>query len=596
LSKCTHIKIERLFFLAQAFETFVEEGLSRKYRIPDRIGQLRMMIITVVMLLACRIFWLDSSGLMVGAAAGEGEILEDYSYLSSSPEPDVNSLEYSSNGINDVVMDETESNDLPTDNITDRSLAQSNESMEDDSPFSNQSGGEGNNSSLNEPGRKKEYPIRRDPLIVVIPVTLIFSLILLIGLIGNVSTCVVIAKNSYMHTATNYYLFSLAVSDLLLLISGLPQEMYLIWIKGPYIFGEAFCLIRGLAAETSANATVLTITSFTVERYVAICHPLRSHKLSQLSRVITIILLIWVFALVFALPQAAQFGVTDEVDDNGRVLIEGAWCSIKRHFIPYAFQISICVFFVIPMTMITVLYVLIGLKLRRSPGSNRNNREITVEPRNTNRHSQSHVIRMLIAVVVAFFICWAPFHIQRLMAIYSEFLGLAESDSLSTLYKIINYVSGILYYVSTCINPILYHIMSNKFRQAFKDTISQLFGRPTSQIQHTSYSSIFHNRSSRMGVHHHLHHQYHHYGSRRGAHQETCINCRHSPTMCSCRGNSQKYVRTYNLDQTASDKTTVSLLSTTPSEKDPVIAVASLDTRSVPFYKQSQKPQRNFFL
>ena len=89
--------------------------------------------------------------------------------------------------------------------------------------------------------------------------------------------------------------------------------MYLTWLKWPYIFGEAFCLIRGLAAETSANATVLTITAFTVERYVAICHPLRSHKLSQLSRVITIILLIWVFALALALPQAAQFGVVDEV-------------------------------------------------------------------------------------------------------------------------------------------------------------------------------------------------------------------------------------------------------------------------------------------
>jgi len=35
------------------------------------------------------------------------------------------------------------------------------------------------------------------------------------GVIGNVTTCVVIARNSYMHTATNYYLFSLAISDML---------------------------------------------------------------------------------------------------------------------------------------------------------------------------------------------------------------------------------------------------------------------------------------------------------------------------------------------------------------------------------------------
>lgn len=53
-----------------------------------------------------------------------------------------------------------------------------------------------------------------------------------------------IARNKCMHTATNYYLFSLAVSDLLLLVSGLPPEVYSIWSKYPYVFGEAFCVLQ----------------------------------------------------------------------------------------------------------------------------------------------------------------------------------------------------------------------------------------------------------------------------------------------------------------------------------------------------------------
>jgi neuromedin U receptor 1 len=60
----------------------------------------------------------------------------------------------------------------------------------------------------------------RDGLYVVIPLTLLYSIIFITGLVGNVITCVVIHKNKNMHTATNYYLFSLAVSDLLLLFSG----------------------------------------------------------------------------------------------------------------------------------------------------------------------------------------------------------------------------------------------------------------------------------------------------------------------------------------------------------------------------------------
>lgn len=75
-----------------------------------------------------------------------------------------------------------------------------------------------------------------------------------------------------------------------------------------------------------------------------------------------------------------------------------------------------------------------------------------------------------VAVVIAFFICWAPFHVQRLIAIY----GTNKEDHITSngpwmefLYLLMTYVSGVFYYVSTTINPILYNIMSNKFRMAF---------------------------------------------------------------------------------------------------------------------------------
>lgn len=58
------------------------------------------------------------------------------------------------------------------------------------------------------------------PMNVVIPLTLAYVSIFLTGIIGNVVTCLVIIKNPKMQTATNYYLFSLAISDLSLLILG----------------------------------------------------------------------------------------------------------------------------------------------------------------------------------------------------------------------------------------------------------------------------------------------------------------------------------------------------------------------------------------
>lgn len=60
---------------------------------------------------------------------------------------------------------------------------------------------------------------RRDIASVVI-LTFVYGLIFATGISGNICTCIVIARNTYMHTATNYYLFSLAVSDMLTLLFG----------------------------------------------------------------------------------------------------------------------------------------------------------------------------------------------------------------------------------------------------------------------------------------------------------------------------------------------------------------------------------------
>ncbi|XP_016980640.1 pyrokinin-1 receptor [Drosophila rhopaloa] len=344
----------------------------------------------------------------------------------------------------------------------------------------------------------------RDPLAIVIPVTVIYSLIFVTGVVGNISTCIVIKKNRSMHTATNYYLFSLAISDFLLLLSGVPQEVAYIWSKYPYVFGEYVCIGRGMLAETSANATVLTITAFTVERYIAICHPFLGQAMSKLSRAIRIIVLIWITAVVTAIPLAAQFGI--------RHTLGVERCDIVRVIVEHSFELSTFIFFLAPMSIILVLYLLIGVHLYRStlvegPASAARRQQLKSVPSETilyryagystavnlngtgggggagalggsgaqlssvrgrlNHYGTRRVLRMLVAVVVCFFLCWAPFHAQRLIAIYIP-------QSIVVVYTVMTYISGILYYLSTCINPLLYNIMSHKFREAFK---AVLFGK-----------------------------------------------------------------------------------------------------------------------
>ncbi len=55
---------------------------------------------------------------------------------------------------------------------------------------------------------------------VLIPISVIYVIMFVTGVLGNMAVCFVIIKNKTMHTATNYYLFSLAASDLIILLLG----------------------------------------------------------------------------------------------------------------------------------------------------------------------------------------------------------------------------------------------------------------------------------------------------------------------------------------------------------------------------------------
>ncbi|XP_042872401.1 pyrokinin-1 receptor-like isoform X2 [Penaeus japonicus] len=304
-------------------------------------------------------------------------------------------------------------------------------------------------------------------LSMMVAMTVIYIAITIVGVVGNVITCIVIVRNRIMHTATNYYLFSMAISDLLLLAFGMPDEIQLLWMGEPYIFGEEFCFIRGFTAEISTNASILTIAAFTVERYIGICHPLRSHTMSQLGRVIRFIAIIWVVATACAVPIAIQYGIVYKDDGMGKKDLNTASCVIKNR-LRMVFEISSVLFFVAPMLLIIVLYVFIAIQLKRSARLARNVPSVSSHSCSTNDGSRNKsVIKMLVAVVIAFFLCFAPHQAQRLMAVHADPRNTLAVKTFTVLHNI----SGISYYISTCVNPILYHIFSNRFRQAFRKTL-----------------------------------------------------------------------------------------------------------------------------
>ncbi|XP_005104608.2 pyrokinin-1 receptor [Aplysia californica] len=277
-----------------------------------------------------------------------------------------------------------------------------------------------------------------------------------------------------MRTVTNHYLFSLAVSDVLTLLFALPPELYSIWEAYPWHLGEPFCIFKSFLTEMTSYASVLTITSFTVERYLAICHPIRGQRSSRQSRAVKIVLSIWVVSGLCALPYPIHTRVFAYLNDprTHRPILDSALCNIPfkwQQRMSYSFQVSTFVFFVIPMAVITIMYLMIGFRLRSSALATSVSSSQSQTAKTAASRARRAVLKMLVAVVVAFFICFAPFHAQRLMTLYIR--PDQWTPELLLVQSNLFYVSGVLYFMSSTVNPILYNVLSRKFRQAFKRTL-----------------------------------------------------------------------------------------------------------------------------
>jgi len=81
---------------------------------------------------------------------------------------------------------------------------------------------------------------------------------------------------------------------------------------------------------------------------------------------------------------------------------------------------------------------------------------------------------LLVAVVIAFFVCYAPLYLQRLILAILTLNSNLNTDSLflTNFLAYLYVISGITFYFGSVINPILYNVVSNKYRRAFRDLFS----------------------------------------------------------------------------------------------------------------------------
>jgi hypothetical protein len=135
--------------------------------------------------------------------------------------------------------------------------------------------------------------------------------------------------------------------------------------------------------EIVTSASILTVLCFTVERYLAICFPIISQKvLGGLSRALKMIMIVWFLSFLLAVPYTFTAGVfvsvSNEIRNQTVQILDSRICAIRPdYWEPMLYYMAVTTFlvFVIPIFVITVLYILMGVTLykasRRPPNDQR---------------------------------------------------------------------------------------------------------------------------------------------------------------------------------------------------------------------------------
>uniref|UniRef100_A0A3Q2VG57 Growth hormone secretagogue receptor type 1 n=1 Tax=Haplochromis burtoni TaxID=8153 RepID=A0A3Q2VG57_HAPBU len=311
-------------------------------------------------------------------------------------------------------------------------------------------------------------------LIELVCVTVIYIPLMLFGLLGNILTILVVWLRPHMRTSTYLYLSSMAVSDLLILLL-LPLDLYKLWRPRPWPLGDLACKLTMFLSECCTFCTILHITFLSLERYLAVCWPITAKTVVTRRRTRAIIGCLWLSAAVSAAPVLVMVGVEDGGGMDGSSNEGRGGETDKRecrctHFaissgLLSAMMILSNLYFLVPLCILGVVYSLIGRTLWLRPKSS--------------RRDQSHrnTVKMLGVIVLAFVLCWLPFHVGR--TIFS--LSLVFSDTyappdthlyfLYYLSQYFNLVSSVLFYLSAAINPLLYNLMSARYRHAVRSLI-----------------------------------------------------------------------------------------------------------------------------
>lgn len=204
--------------------------------------------------------------------------------------------------------------------------------------------------------------------------TVLYCLILVTGIVGNAVTirvAQVLQHNGYLQKNVTDHMVSLVCSDLLVLIIGMPVELYsAIWFPFSSASGDVYCKVYNFLFEACSYATILNVATLSFERYMAICHPFRFKALAR-WHTSTLIASAWITSVLVALPLLFATGTQGHIPAQQSFPVQNlTFCtSLQERWVMYQVSISsaFMVYLLVLMGVAVMCRAMI-LVLRKAPG------------------------------------------------------------------------------------------------------------------------------------------------------------------------------------------------------------------------------------
>lgn len=262
---------------------------------------------------------------------------------------------------------------------------------------------------------------------------------------GNLLVGWVISTCRQALTPSDVYLVHLTVADglMALTIPFLAASLVHGWI-----FGNVMCKLIHLIVEANFYTSIIFLACISVDRYLVIVHA--NESLGRRQRMCSWFLCAAVWALGSALALPALFYEVEILDPKSQTMIcsriydlgsSGSW-RVAMRFVLHIFG------FLIPLLVMLVCYGITVARLLRTRG-----------------FQKHRAMKVIVAVVVAFLLCWMPYHAAVMADTFLRADLLLFSCSTRRTVTNVLWITHSLVLVHSCINPILYAFIGEKFRK-----------------------------------------------------------------------------------------------------------------------------------